>query len=72
MTFQVRYLALQRLFSIIDDFKGLWMGRLQRSVHGPTFFLLYINDLPDDAICNITIYTDDFTLYSNFDQASDM
>ena len=48
------------------------MGRLQRSVHGPTFFLLYINDLPDHAICNITIYTDDFTLYSNFDQASDM
>ena len=22
------------------------------------FFLLYINDLPDDVICNIAIYTD--------------
>ena len=27
-------------------------------------FLLYINDLPDDVICNITIYADDTTLYS--------
>ena len=35
-----------------------------------TFFLLYINDLPDDVICNICIYADDTTLYSNSDQAS--
>ena len=26
---------------------------------GPTLFLLYINELPDDVICNIAIYTDD-------------
>ena len=39
---------------------------------GPTFFLLYINDLPDDIICNITIYADDTTLYSKCDQASDL
>ena len=39
---------------------------------GPTFFLLYINDLPDDVICNITIYADDTTLYSKCDQASDL
>ena len=36
------------------------------------FFLLYINDLPDDVICNIAIYADDTTLYSNCDQASDL
>ena len=35
------------------------------------FFLLYINDLPDDIICNTAIYADDSTLYSNCDQASD-
>ena len=29
---------------------------------GPTFFLLYINDLPDDVICSIAIYADDTTL----------
>ena len=27
-----------------------------------TFFLLYINDLPDDVICNTAIYADDNTL----------
>ena len=37
-----------------------------------TLFLLYVNDLPDDAICNIAIYADDTTLYSKCDQASDL
>ena len=44
----------------------------QGSIRGPTLFLLYINDLPDDAICNIAIYADDPTLYSKYDQASDL
>ena len=35
-------------------------------------FLLYINDLPDDVICNIAVYADDTTLYSKCDQASDL
>ena len=35
-------------------------------------FLLYINDLPDDVICNIAIFADDSTLYSKCDQASDL
>ena len=35
-------------------------------------FLLYINDLPDDVICNIANYADDTTLYSKFDQAADL
>ena len=47
-------------------------GVPQGSILGPTPFLLYTNDLPDDVICNIAIYADDTTLYSRCDQASDM
>ena len=41
------------------------------SILDPSLFLLYINDL-DDVICNIAVYVDDTTLYSKFDQASDL
>ena len=30
------------------------------------------NGIPDDVICNIVIYVDDTTLYSRYDQASDI
>ena len=44
----------------------------QGSILGPTFLLQYINDLPDDVICNIAINVDDTTLYSKCDQTSDL
>ena len=42
------------------------------SILGPTLFLLYINDLPEDVICNIAIYAGDTILYSKCDQTSDL
>ena len=40
-------------------------------INVPTLFLLYINDLPDNVICNIVIDADDTFLYPACDQASD-
>ena len=37
-----------------------------------TQFLLYINEFPYDALCNITIYAKDSALYSKCDWASDV
>ena len=45
-------------------------GVPQGSILGPTLFVLYTDDLPDDVICNILIYADDTTFYSKCDQAS--
>ena len=47
-------------------------GVPQRSILGPTLFLLYITYLPDDVFGNIAIYVDDSTLFSKCDQASDL
>ena len=82
MEFQVRYLALSSFVSkrrLRVGMKGnssqeypANAGVPQGSILGLTFFLLYINDFPDDVICNIAIYADDITLYSKCDQSSDL
>ena len=36
----------------------VYAGVFQESILGPTFFLLYINNCPDDVACVIAIYAD--------------
>ena len=47
-------------------------GVPQGSILGHKLFLLYINDLRDDVVCDIAIYADDTLLYSKCDQTSDL
>ena len=82
--FQVRYFRSDtssflrmRQFHLVLDGKSsqkypVNAGVHQGSILGPMLFLLNIDDLLDDVIYNITIYTDDTTLYSKCDKASDL
>ena len=77
MEFQVRYLVLFLLFSAVDGFELFWVESVHKNIDlmleilkSPflvLLFQLYINDLSDDVICNIDIYVDDTTLYSERD-----
>ena len=64
-----------RQFWVVPDGKSSQedpAGVPQSSILGCPLFLLYINDLRDDFICNIDIYANDTILYSKCDQASDL
>ena len=71
MEFQVRYLTLFLLLLVIGSSGWFCMESLHKNIQlmlelgsilGPAPFLLGINDLSDDVICNIAIYANDTTL----------
>ena len=70
------FLSNRQLWVVLDGKSSqeypLNAGVPQGSILGPALLLLYINDIPDDVICNIAIYTGDTTLYSKCDQASNL
>ena len=61
------FLSSRRLWVVLDGKSSqedpVNAGVLQGSILGPTLFLLYINDLFDDVVCDIAIYADDATLF---------
>ena len=79
------YGFLGQIFGLISSFlSNIWLdgkssqeypvnaGVPQGSILGFTLLVQYINDFPDDVICNIAIHADDTTLYSKCDQASNL
>ena len=82
MEFHVRCFVFFLLSSVIDSFTCFRMGSLHKNIQlmleilkAPFLvlhLLLYINDFPDNVICDITVNADNTTLYSKCDLISDL
>ena len=80
--FQVRYLALFLLFSVIDGFEWCWMGSLHKNIQlmlefiKAPFMVLHFSYRSMTLLMMLsvifTIYADDTTLYSKCGQTFDL
>ena len=61
-------LLIFNLASLIFSNRQLHLFLDETFILDLTIFPLYINDVPDDVICNISIYTEGTTCYSKCDQ----
>ena len=70
----ISFFLSNRRFRVVLDGKSSqeYPVNPQGSILRPTLFLLYINGLPDDVLCNTAVYDDDTTLYSKCHEASDL
>ena len=61
---QLQSYGIQRvvLNGVTSTWKPIKSGVPQRSVHGPLLHLIFINDLPDNLICNPKLFADDVSL----------
>ena len=46
-------------------------GVPQGSVMGPLLFVLYVNDLPEQVECNISVFADDTKIYTTVKDIAD-
>ncbi len=72
----IRYFLTNRCQRVIvENGKSEWAnvisGILQGSVLGPTFFVIFINDLPDVVMSTVQIFADDTNIYRTVNDIGD-
>jgi hypothetical protein len=64
-------IQIVRVGTVFSEEVSVTSGVPQGSVLGPLLFLIFINDLPDNAIVSIRLFADDCIVYSEVNDPSD-